>query len=109
MSYKTLCKIAEYFEDRARRARQPANHERLTAVAKKYRLRAEVQRKREKSVGDAWKVWAQLEGAFAKAPNCCKRGGQTLCLASLPLPRGFSLRGPSPVDSRTDGLPGALT
>jgi hypothetical protein len=47
MSYKTLCKAAEYFEDRARRARQPSNQERLTTVAKKYRLRAEVQRKRE--------------------------------------------------------------
>ena len=40
MSYKSLCKTAEYFEDRARRARQPDNHERLAAVAKKYRLRA---------------------------------------------------------------------
>src|SRR4051812_16247229 len=40
MSYKILCKAAEYFEDRARRAREPSNHERLTAVAKKYRLRA---------------------------------------------------------------------
>jgi hypothetical protein len=51
MSYETLCKTAEYLEDRARRARRRDNHERLTAVAKKYRLRAEVKRKREKAVG----------------------------------------------------------
>lgn len=50
MSYKSLCKTAEYFEDRARRARQPDNHERLAAVAKKYRLRAEIQRKLENAV-----------------------------------------------------------
>ena len=50
MSYKSLCKTAEYFEDRARRARQPDNHERLSAVAKKYRLRAEIQRKLENAV-----------------------------------------------------------
>ena len=48
MSYNSLCKTAEYFEDRARRARHPDNHERLAAVAKKYRLRAEIQRKLEK-------------------------------------------------------------
>ena len=47
MSYNSLCKTAEYFEDRARRARHPDNHERLAAVAKKYRLRAETQRKLE--------------------------------------------------------------
>jgi hypothetical protein len=45
MSYDSLCKTAEYFEDRARRARHPDNHERLAAVARKYRLRAETQRK----------------------------------------------------------------
>jgi hypothetical protein len=45
MSYNSLCKTGEYFEDRARRARQLDNHERLAAIAKKYRLRAEIQRK----------------------------------------------------------------
>ena len=50
MSYNSLCKTAEYFEDRARRARHPDNHERLAAVAKKYRLRAEIQRKLENAV-----------------------------------------------------------
>ena len=33
MSYNSLCKTAEYFEDRARRARHPDNHERLAAVS----------------------------------------------------------------------------
>ena len=51
MFYETLCKTAEYFEDRARRAPRRDNHERLAAVAKKYRLRAEVLRKRESAVG----------------------------------------------------------
>ena len=45
MSYDSLRKTAEYFEDRARRARQLDKRERLAAVAKKYRLRAETQRK----------------------------------------------------------------
>ena len=45
MSYNSLCKTAEYFEDRARRTRHPDKHERLAAIAKKYRLRAEIQRK----------------------------------------------------------------
>ena len=64
MSYKSLCKTAEYFEDRARRARQPDNHERLAAVAKKYRLRAEIQRKLENAVqherGDSVSVDARV-------------------------------------------------
>jgi hypothetical protein len=47
MSYDSLRKTAEYFENRARRTRQLDKHERLAAVAKKYRLRAEAQRKLE--------------------------------------------------------------
>ena len=50
MSYDSLRNTAEYFEDRARRARQHDKHERLIAVAKKYRLRAEIQRKLENAV-----------------------------------------------------------
>ena len=51
MSYTSLCKTAEYFEDRARRTRQFDKHERLAAIAKKYRLRAEIQRKLDRPTG----------------------------------------------------------
>jgi hypothetical protein len=47
MSYEVLCKTAGYFEDRARRARQPDKHQRLAAIAQKYRDRAEIQLRRE--------------------------------------------------------------
>jgi hypothetical protein len=47
MSYETLCKTAEYFEERARRARQPDKHQRLAAIAQKYRDQAEIQLRRE--------------------------------------------------------------
>ena len=50
MSYDSLRKTAEYFENRARRARQLDKRERLFAVANKYRLRAEIQRKLENAV-----------------------------------------------------------
>jgi hypothetical protein len=41
------CSTAEYFEERARRARQPDKHQRLAAIAQKYRERAEIQLRRE--------------------------------------------------------------
>jgi hypothetical protein len=47
MSYESLCKTAEYFKARARRTRHIDKQERFAAVAKKYRLRAEIQRKLE--------------------------------------------------------------
>jgi hypothetical protein len=38
MSYESLCKTAQYFEDRARRARPHDKQQRLAAAAKKYGL-----------------------------------------------------------------------
>ena len=45
MSYESLCKTAKFFEDRAGRARTHYKQQRLAAEAKKYRIRAEIQRK----------------------------------------------------------------
>ena len=75
MSYNSLRKTAEYFEDRARRARHPDNHERLAAVAKKYRLgrrfsanlkKCSPTRTRARRSGDFSPLWPWARPAHAE-------------------------------------------
>ena len=75
MSYDALRKTAEYFEDRARRTRQLDKRERLAAVAKKYRLRAEAQRKLDiqSARNEGSKIERQAGGVVAGASSASWR------------------------------------
>ena len=95
MSYTSLCKTAEYFEDRARRTRQFDKHERLAAIAKKYRLRAEIQRKLDRPTGSKDRAnfegmtrlrWIRSERPPAPpgAPLPCRIGGKMAGMADHP-------------------------
>ena len=75
MSYNSLCKTAEYFEDRARRARHPDNHERLAAVAKKYRKPANSTGRADGRLRAPPQTKAPPWGERGSSAKACLRGG----------------------------------